>query len=191
MNTTKQLARKNRREDLSFFEPEPRTVKPVLQMNKELNDYAVESSAVSDLSAAEQTRCLCLIVEGGAVDAETAKRNFPQSVTISLARKDGEVVGVASIKPLRERYAKGIAMKAKFPFDPKTPELGYVVVDDAHRGKRLSSRMVTVLAKDGGALFATTSDPKMKSALNGAGFRQCGFEWQGCRGDLISLWIKC
>jgi len=39
-------------------------------------------------------------------------------------------------------------------------------------------------------LFATTSDPKMKSALKGAGFVQHGVEWKGQRGDFLSLWIR-
>ena len=159
-------------------------------MNEEPNGYVVASYAVDDLSADERARCLRLITDGAAVNAAIAARDFPRSATIAIARKGDETVGVASIKPIREDYAAGRAKKADFPFDSQTPELGYVVVDPSHRGNRLSSRMTEALAKDGASLFATTSDPRMKSALKGAGFAQRGIEWRGRRGDLISLWIR-
>jgi len=159
-------------------------------MNGEGDAYMVELLGIGDLTEAERTRCLLLILEGGAVTMATARRDFPRSKTIAVARKDGEVVGVASIKPIREDYAAGRAAKAEHRFDLKTPELGYVVVDPPHRGHRLSSRMVEALTRDGDALFATTSDPKMQAALMGAGFVQQGIAWKGRRGDMISLWIK-
>jgi hypothetical protein len=145
--------------------------------------YVVASCAAAALSDDERARCLRLISEGGAVNARTAARDFPRSAMIAVARKDAEIVGVASIKPLRADYAAGIAKKAKFAFDPNTPELGYAVVDAPHRGKRLSSQMADTL-------FATTSAPAMKLALNRAGFVQRGIEWKGLRGDMLSLWIR-
>ena len=159
-------------------------------MNEEADDYVVECCEVEGLSEAEKTRCLQLIAAGGAVNPDTAARDFPRSSLIAVARKAGEVVGVASIKPIREAYARGRATKAGFRFDPQTPELGYVVVDPAHRGNKLSSRMAKALVRNGAALFATTSDPSIKAALKGAGFVQRGVEWKGNRGDLISLWIR-
>jgi Acetyltransferase (GNAT) family len=71
----------------------------------------------------------------------TARRDFPRSARLAVARKDSEVVGVASIKPIRKDYATGVADKAKFVFDSKTPELGYVVVGPGHRNHGLSSDM--------------------------------------------------
>jgi hypothetical protein len=159
-------------------------------MIQEADKYVVESCDVGHLSEPERTCCLQLIAGGGAVNVTMARRHFPRSAKIAVARKDRDIVGVASIKPIREEYAAGIAEKAKFSFDPKTPELGYAVVDPVHRNHRLSSLMAEELAKDGSALFATTSDPKMKSALKGAGFVQRGEEWKGNRGDMISLWIR-
>ncbi len=159
-------------------------------MNEEANGYVVVSCAVDDLSADERVRCLRLITDGGAVNFVTAARDFPRSAKIAIARKGDETVGVASIKPIREDYAAERAKKAEFPFDRHTPELGYVVVDPSHRGNRLSSRMTEALVKDAASLFATTSEPNMKSALKGAGFAQRGIEWRGRRCDRISLWIR-
>jgi len=159
-------------------------------MKQDADKYVIESCGVGDLDETEKKRCLQLIAEGGAVTMTTARRDFPRSAMIAVARSDGQVVGVASIKLMREPYAASKAKEAKFPFDPKTPELGYVVVDRAHRGNRLSSRMAAALAKNSGTLFATTSAPKMKSALKSAGFVRRGVEWKGRRGDMISLWIR-
>ncbi len=97
-------------------------------MNEEADGYVVASSAIGALSTDERKHCLRLIAEGAAVNATIAARDFPRSAKIAVARKDGAIVAVASIKPIRENYAASRAKKAKFPFDPQTPELGYVVV---------------------------------------------------------------
>jgi hypothetical protein len=153
------------------------------------DEYVVEACGLSDLSATERTRCLRLIADGGAVTMKAARRDFPRSLQVAVARKDGALVGVSAVKPVRD-HAMTVADLAEFPFDPDTPEFGYVVVDHAHRGNKLSSRMAKLLSGYPGPLFATTSDPSMKSALKGAGFVQRGVDWKGRRGDKISLWIR-
>ena len=158
-------------------------------MSQAEEPYIVESCSVSDLTEAERTRCLQLIGHGNAVSIRAARRDFPRSLQIAVARRKGHVVGVGAIKPVRE-HAITVAELAHFPFDPDTPELGYVVVDSPHRGNKLSSRMAKMLSEYPGQLFATTSDPSMKSALRGAGFIDRGEEWTGRRGDMISLWIR-
>jgi hypothetical protein len=173
-----------------FGEQQEMSAAMLVPMDEKLDEYVVQSCGVGDLTAEEKTRCLQLIGAGEAVDVEMANRDFPRSARIAVARKNGEIVGVASIKPIREDYATGRAMKAHFEFDPGTPELGYAVVDELHRGNRLSSWMAAALTTDGGGLFATTSDKKMKSALKGAGFKECGKAWKGRRGDSISLWVR-
>jgi hypothetical protein len=136
--------------------------------------------------------------KGGVTPArQTAeKRSFgsvfeQRNQTIKKAlREFRKPLSEASIKPIRGHYAAGKAKKAEFPFDRHTPELGYVVVDPSHRGNRPSSRMTEALVKDAASLFATTSEPNMKSALKGAGFAQRGIEWRGRGGGRISLWIR-
>jgi len=137
-------------------------------MQQKAKDYDVKTCAVSDLSETDRTRCLLLIAEGGAVDERTAGRNFPRAGMIAVAREAGEVVGVGAIKPTRADYAAGIAKKAKFAFDSRTPELGYAVVDPAHRGNRLSSAMAKALSQGRGVNAAcrrrvTGSWPKANS----------------------------
>ena len=71
------------------------------------DEYVVETCDVDALSATERTLCLRLIADGGAVTMKTVRRDFRHSAMIAVARMDGEVVGVASIKPVREDYAAG------------------------------------------------------------------------------------
>jgi hypothetical protein len=158
-------------------------------MKEEADEYVVKACAFCDLGEADRTRCLRLIGGGGAVDIETATRDFPLSLVIGIARKDREIVGVGVIKPVRKPYAARTAVKAKYPFEA-VPELGYVVVDQNHRGKHVSSRIAKVLSEYPGPLFATTSADAMKSTLKHVGFEQHGGEWEGKRGDMISLWIR-
>jgi hypothetical protein len=68
---------------------------------------------------------------------ESAKRTLPRAAGIALTRKDGKIVGVGTIKPIRKAYAARTAEESKFIFDADTPELGYVAVDPVHRDKGL------------------------------------------------------
>jgi len=152
--------------------------------------YEVTPCTVKDLGKEDLVACLELVARGNAVDVESAKRTLPRALGIAVARKDGKIVGVGTIKPVRKTYATRTAEESKFTFDANTPELGYVAVDPVHRGKGLSSDIAEALSKHRGSLFARTSDPKMISALRKAGFEQRGEEWEGQRGDQLSLWIR-
>lgn len=67
-------------------------------------------------------------------------------------------------------------------------ELGYVVVAEDMRGKRLSGDLCNAIAKEiRGPAFATTDSNTMKENLLRSGFTRAGREWQGQRGAL-SLW---
>jgi RimJ/RimL family protein N-acetyltransferase len=133
---------------------------------------------------------MVIIGEGGAVNLNTMKRDLPRSHVLAVASYRGEIVAVGAIKPVRKEYAAGIAVKCKYSFPAETPELGYVSVDAAHRGRGLSHETTRLLlAQYQGRLFATTDSPRMKKALADAGFRQEGEEWEGARGRL-SFWER-
>lgn len=105
-------------------------------------------------------------------------------------RLGNEIAGVGAIKRSRPNYVSDKAKKSQFDFDRETLELGYVAVDKNHQGHRLSYCIVeALLSRYSGRLFATTDHDGMKKALEHAGFKQKGFEWQGKRGKL-SLWLK-
>ena len=163
-------------------------MKPKLPAN---DDYEVRLCAANDLSGADLAACIALVTDGEAVDPASAKRDLPCSNRIAVARKEGKVVGVGVIKPIRPRYAAGVSAKSKIVFRDDTPELGYVAVHPDHRGHRLSPRLVSALLENvGKPLFATTSSDRMKATLVNSGFVQQGKEWKGRRGDQISLWMR-
>ena len=163
-----------------------------MEAGLEENDgYDVKQCAVGDLSEAELADCIRLVTDGDAVRPEYAKRDLPRSVVIAVARKNGRIVGVGTIKPARPEYTSGIAKKSGVTFSSDTPELGYVAVHRDHRGRRLSHRLLEVLqpAKHE-TVFATTSSEPMKRTLEKAGFSQRGEAWEGRRHDKLSLWIR-
>jgi hypothetical protein len=149
--------------------------------------YELKAWYPSERKREEMEKCMDLIGRGGAVNLRTMRRDLPRSLTVVIARHEGEIVGVGVIKPVREDYAAGIASKSGYNLPLDTPELGYVVVAQAHRGSGLSHGITALLLSlHKGRLFATTDSPMMKRALTNAGFLQVGKEWQGKRG-LLSL----
>ncbi len=149
----------------------------------------------SDLDDEDIEGCLAVIAviaEGEAVDLPNAKRRLPQSVLIALKRDGHEIVAVGAIKPHRLQYAAGVATKCGFAFDHSTHELGYVAVKASQQGKHLSRHITAALLSEFGnrPLFATTSNPRMKSTLRNLGFVQRGKEWEGTGGSRLSCWLK-
>lgn len=152
--------------------------------------HNVKSCLPDELSNAEIERCVAIIRSGEAVDPEAAAAELPLASALAVARRGSVIVGVGAIKRVRIRYASRVAKESGFTFDPKTPELGYVAVDENHRRQGLSHRILEALvAKHGGKLFVTTDSEGMKKTLAAGGFEQQGREWEGNRGQL-SLWIK-
>jgi hypothetical protein len=152
-------------------------------------DYDVEACAPGDLSEADLVTCFAIIRSGEAVNPATMRADLPRSLVLVLARHGNRIVGVGAIKPVRP-YTSKIATRSGVPFDPKTPELGYVAVDTGHRGHQLSHRIVAkLLSKHQGPLFATTSVEPMKRTLAKAGFVKQEHEWDGRTGKL-SLWLR-
>jgi hypothetical protein len=151
--------------------------------------YTVVTCAPGALSGADIERCIAIITSGDAVDPKSAARELPRTSALALVRTEGEIVGVGAIKRVRTGYTADIAQKSGFVFDSGTAELGYVAVDDKHRGKRLSHRIVEALTAQHGPLFATTDNEYMKRSLAAAGFVKKGHGWKGNR-DELSLWIR-
>jgi predicted GNAT family N-acyltransferase len=155
-------------------------------MTEAASDYRV-ALWIRGLDEGDLNRCVAVIRAGGAADVDSTK--LRAATVLALAKNGDEMVGVGSIKPVRTDYATRIAKKSGFDFPPETPELGYVAVDAAHRGKGLSHRLVAELLRgQKSRLFATTDDRFMKRTLSAAGFVEKGREWKGRRGQL-SLWV--
>jgi hypothetical protein len=131
---------------------------------------------------------MAIIGAGGAVAIDVSK--LQRAAVIVLAKKGDVIVGVGTIKAPRPEYAQRKAEDSGFLFPVNTPELGYVAVDDAHRGNHISDRVVAgLVATQGGRIFATTDNEFMKKTLMKAGFVERGKPWRGNRG-ILSLWIR-
>ncbi len=141
--------------------------------------YTVTHCTPGDLSPPEIERCIAIITSGEAVDPESAAQELPRASAVAVVRTGRKIVGGGAIKRIRTCYANGIALKSGFRFDNTIRELGYVAIDDEHRGKRLSHRIVaTLLTEYVGPLFATTDNEHMKRTLAAAGFIRKGHEWE-------------
>jgi hypothetical protein len=155
-----------------------------------MNDE-VQSVLPADLAQAEIKACLSIILEGNAVDPESAAEELPRSIAMAVKRVAGAIVGVGAIKRIRPHYASIIASKSGFPFDPNLHELGYVAVTQKSRNLGFSNEITAKLLSTFKyrPLFATTPHEGMKRALSKAGFVRYGNEWQGNHGNL-TLWIN-
>ena len=155
---------------------------------EESDDYLIQDR--HGLSDSELAVCLDLLDRGAAVNVETAATHLPTAIAQVVATHAGKIVGVGAVKRARPDYAAKISRSSSHPIDPATPELGYVTVDKKHRGKHLSSRMVSALiAATSGRLFATTDKDEMKTVLSRNGFIKCGRDWDGDNGCL-TLWMR-
>src|SRR5262245_28276589 len=128
------------------------------------NDYRLTICSPGDLSNEELAVCISIIKTGGAVDLASAAEELSLARTLALARKDHLIVAVGAIKRIRRRYAAIVAKRSGKDFVSETPELGYIAVAPDHQGFHLSSGIVSaLLSEHDGALFATTSNSRMKA----------------------------
>lgn len=108
------------------------------EMQRASDDYEVKRCAISDLTDAEIEACIALVADGDAVGVAYVRRNLPRALGIAVARRNGQVVWVATIKPALPHHSATISAKSGVAFSLEAPELGYVAVHPDHRGWRLS-----------------------------------------------------
>jgi hypothetical protein len=142
------------------------------------------------LTDEELAVCIGIIEKGEAVDLDSVRQELPKATAVAIARLDHRIVGVGAIKRRRPVYASKVSKRGDYSFPTDTLELGYVAVDPAHRGQRLSYPLVAaLLVGRNESLFATTSSPQMKKALSRGGFTCQGKEWDG-NNSRLSLWLR-
>ena len=155
-------------------------------------NYSITLCKPSELSPAEQERCMTIVREGSAIQNDRyIKQNFPNAKTLAVVRAStGEIVGVGALKAPNPVHTRTVCDRSGETFDHNRTELGYVAVDGNHRGKKLSYSIVEHLhSSTKEPLFATTDCPRMKKVLTSNGFSNEGQSWKGDRGDL-TLWLK-
>lgn len=152
------------------------------------------SGAFGDLSSDDQLLVARLVKEDGAIKrtVEVIARRLRRTRNLALLRVkvSNRIVGVAALKtPTRTYRADKFAAAGVPMVDYETAlELGYVVIAEDMRGKKLSGGLCDAVAKEiRGPTFATTDSNTMKRNLQKLGFTKAGWEWQGRKGAL-SLW---
>ena len=152
------------------------------------------SGVFSDLSSDDQHSVTRLVYEGGAIEGTTAQISERLGRTRKLAllrlKATDRIVGVAALKVPTDGYRANKFAAACVPIAgfEKAPELGYVVVAEDMRGRRLSGDLVDMISKEIlEPSFATTDSSTMMKNLQRSGFVRAGQEWQGQKGAL-SLW---
>lgn len=154
--------------------------------------YSVTLCKPSELSSAEQERCMALVREGSAIQNERyIQQNLPNAKALAVVRaSNGEIVGFGALKASNPVHAKTVCNRSGHIFDYNMTELGYVAVDENHRGRKLSYIILDHLSATAKApLYSTTDCPRMKKVLSSYGFSNEGKSWKGGRGEL-TLWLK-
>ena len=158
------------------------------------NDTYLWSGAFDDLNFDEQQSVARLVEDGGAIEgvAEVIIQRLKRTRKLALLRVNAtnRIVGIAALKTPNQGYREEKFAAAGFPIIgyETAPELGYVVIAEEMKGRRLSGSLVDAIIKEiGEPAFATTDDNTMRNNLQRSGFTRAGREWRGRKG-MLSLW---
>jgi predicted GNAT family N-acyltransferase len=98
--------------------------------------------------------------DGGEVQSQGLPGRIRQAKALAFLVENGQAIGIAALKQPNQGYRAGVFAKAKaietpdrFPY-----EVGWVVIDEKHRGRKLSRALVdAVLSRSEGCdVFATS-----------------------------------
>lgn len=135
-----------------------------------------------------------LVEAGGAIKGTVqiigARLRRTRMLALSRAIDTDRIVGVAALKEPSEAYREGNFAAAGVPIIgyEAAPELGYVVIAEEMKGRRLSGCLVEAIVDEiHEPAFATTDSNTMRNNLQRSGFTRVGQEWPGLKGNL-SLW---
>lgn len=151
----------------------------------------------SECSPAELELFTRLAREGNEVQSAGLMKRVVRAKALAFFVEDGNTIGIAALKRPYESYKAGVFAKAKatqesgqFPY-----ELGWVVIDEKHQGRKLSRVLVeAVLSKcEGRHVFATsaTTRDRMHRTLSRFGFVRHGQEYPSSeRDEQLFLFIR-
>lgn len=149
-------------------------------------DYLFEVRSPSELSDSATESFKELIKKGGQVDVARLPELVLGASKLAFARQGPLLVGVGGIKRPRPAYQirvfekAGVADPGRYPF-----ELGWLFVEEDHRGKGLSLKLVDALCAsvESAGKYATShiSNVMMHRTLERAGFQRVGSVFAGRR----------
>lgn len=150
-----------------------------------------------ELSLEEVNQIERLIISGGEIDGNNLPRRLANSKTIGYFKDKDKIIATATIKSPNPEYVKRIFEKSevKINCDDYQLEMGYVMVDENYRGKKLASKLCDDLSnlynKD--KIFSTTkvSNEFMRKILLHNGFNEIGTKYlNNDKTDYLKLFIK-
>jgi len=128
-----------------------------------------------------------MVLEAGEVQAVGFDDRIGRAEILAFLRVDGGIVGVGALKRPDREYSRRAFKnaRAKNAADEFGLELGWVVVENAHRGHSYSLRIAEALVAhaNGQKIYATsiTTRIAMHKALTGCRFEGDGVDWQSKR----------
>jgi hypothetical protein len=140
-----------------------------------------------DCSRHDLDRFRQMVLEAGEVQAAGFDDRIGRAEILTFLRVGGEIVGVGALKRPGRKDSRGVFKngRAKNAADEFGLELGWVVVENAHRGHFYSRRIAEALVAhaNGRKIYATsvTTRIAMHKALTGCSFERDGVEWQSKR----------
>ncbi|MGY4508196.1 hypothetical protein [Bradyrhizobium sp. USDA 3650] len=135
----------------------------------------VTPKLLAECSRHQLDRFRQMVLEAGEVQAAGFDNRMARAEILVFLRVGGEIVGVGALKRPGREYSRGVFKNAgaKKLADEFGLELGWVVVEKAHRGHSYSRHVAEALVAcaNGRKIFATsiTTRIAMHKALNGCG----------------------
>jgi len=140
---------------------------------------SVQIAAPRDCSAEDLDEFKRLVREGGEVNLNTFDGLVPGALALAFVRWHGELAAVGALKNPNLGYRSKVFTKAKVDNpDHYSYELGWMIVREPYRGRKLSSLAVASLVSSlgGQSAYATsrTDNHAMHVAMKNAGFVTVG-----------------
>jgi hypothetical protein len=159
-------------------------------------DIEIVARVPGALTAAELTRFLELVVEGGEVGGAAVATNIANARILVMLMQGGTMRGVAALKRPQDSYRKKIAKQTGVDLSQRVYpfELGYIYIQPVLQGRGLSHRLVasTLQHDDAHSVFATvrTDNEPMRATFAKAGFVAAGVAYPGAEGRKIGLLLR-
>jgi RimJ/RimL family protein N-acetyltransferase len=124
------------------------------------------------------------VADGGEVNTKPLASLTSNALVLGFARYGDVLIGVGAIKRPYGQYRDRVFEKAASVLNPSDFdfELGWFYIDPAHRGKRLTSSLVSallpLLLEAPAYATSRTDNVRMHSSLRSAGFREEGTPYQ-------------
>lgn len=146
-------------------------------------DFKTHIVAPKDIPKEWLPELLKLIIEGGQVHEDYAKRGIERADLIAVATHSNDIVSMAVMKNPLKSYRDKVFEEAKAKEQPVdySLELGYIVTKQGFEGRKICQALLSLIMSKykGRMVFATTRKPEMVHILKKYGFEISGSQYDG------------